>query len=93
MNDRKFDLTSGALPLGIVMTVLFSVIGGTAVAVKTMTDLGNEIQMLRSDMSHKLEVMQRDQSNTWTRSQMEAWAWQLAAQNATISVPEVKGPK
>ena len=93
MNDKKFDLTSGALPLGIVMTVLFSVIGGTAVAVKTMTDLGNEIQMLRSDMSHKLEVMQRDQSNTWTRSQMEAWAWQLAAQNATISVPEVKGPK
>lgn len=93
MNDKKFDLTTGALPLGIVMTVLFSVIGGTAVAVKTMTDLGNEIQMLRSDMSHKLEVMQRDQSNTWTRSQMEAWAWQLAAQNAAISVPEVKGPK
>jgi hypothetical protein len=93
MNDKKFDLTTGALPLGIVITVLFSVIGGTAVAVKTMTDLGNEIQMLRSDMSHKLEVMQRDQSNTWTRSQMEAWAWQLAAQNATISVPEVKGPK
>jgi hypothetical protein len=93
MNDKKFDLTTGALPLGIVITVLFSVIGGTAVAVKTMTDLGNEIQMLRSDMSHKLEVMQRDQSNTWTRSQMEAWAWQLAAQNAAISVPEVKGPK
>jgi hypothetical protein len=93
MNDKMFDLTTGALPLGIVITVLFSVIGGTAVAVKTMTDLGNEIQMLRSDMSHKLEVMQRDQSNTWTRSQMEAWAWQLAAQNATISVPEVKGPK
>jgi hypothetical protein len=93
MNDKKFDLTTGALPLGIVVTVLFSVIGGTAVAVKTMTDLGNEIQMLRSDMSHKLEVMQRDQSNTWTRSQMEAWAWQLAAQNAAISVPEVKGPK
>ena len=93
MNDKKFDLTTGALPLGIVITVLFSVIGGTAVAVKTMTDLGNEIQMLRSDMSHKLEVMQRDQSNTWTRSQMEVWAWQLAAQNATISVPEVKGPK
>ena len=93
MNDKMFDLTTGALPLGIVITVLFSVIGGTAVAVKTMTDLGNEIQMLRSDMSHKLEVMQRDQSNTWTRSQMEAWAWQLAARNTSIEVPEVKGQK
>jgi hypothetical protein len=93
MNEKKYDLTSGALPIGIVISVVLSVIGGTAVAVKTMADVSNEIQNLRQDMMHRLEMLQRDQSNTWTRSQMEAWAWQLAAQNATIQVPEVKGQK
>jgi hypothetical protein len=90
MNEKKYDLTSGALPIGIVISVVLSVIGGTAVAVKTMADVGNEIQILRQDMSHRLEVLQRDQSNTWTRSQMVAWAWQLEAQNASIQVPVVK---
>ena len=93
MNEKKYDLSSGALPIGIVISVVLSVIGGTAVAVKTMADVSNEIQILRQDMTHRLEIMQRDQSNVWTRSQMEAWAWQLAAQNATMQVPEVKSQK
>jgi hypothetical protein len=34
--------------------------------------------------------MQKDQSNTWTRAQMEAWAWELAAKNTEVKVPEVR---
>lgn len=91
--DKKIDLTTSALPLGVVITVLGSVIGGTAIAVKTMVDLGNEVNQLRSDMTHRLELMQRDQSNTWTRSQMEAWAWELAAKNTNVVVPSVQKEK
>lgn len=88
--EKKIDLSSSAVPIGVVITVLGSVIGGTAVAVKTMVDLGSEINQLRSDMNHRLELMQKDQSNTWTRAQMEAWAWELAAKNVEVKVPEVR---
>lgn len=88
--EKKIDLSASAVPIGVVITVLGSVIGGTAVAVKTMLDLSSEINQLRSDMNHKLELMQKDQSNTWTRAQMEAWAWELAAKNAEVKVPEVR---
>lgn len=89
MNEKKFDMTGGFLPFGIVVSVVLSVIGGTAVAVKTMVEVTNEVQALRSDMNHKFELIQRDQENTWTRSQMEAWAWELRAKNTTLTVPEV----
>lgn len=90
MNEKRYDLTSGALPLGIVISVVMSVIGGTAVAVKTMVDVSNEVSALRTDMNYKLEIIQRDQRNIWTRAEMQAWSWELKARNSSLAVPEIE---
>lgn len=95
--DRGSILSASTLvPLGLIVAVTMSAISGTWLLANGFAELRKDITERDSSMALrlqkielKLDAIESNGSDIWTRSQMETYVEAMRAQNPTLKFPDV----